>query len=265
MLIIIDVGNTSIKFGFAKGMKIIHSFTLPSEREMHSSDSLGLQLFMMLQNISCPINEVEAMCISSVVPAFDAFFEEIARKYLGNIPTYIVGKNIAVPLENKYDNPREVGADRLVAAYAARMLHPNEKSIISIDYGTATTFDCVHQDAYLGGLICPGVLSSHSILSSKAAKLPRIALEVDATTPELGKNTATSISHGFVFGFCAMTEGLLVKLAEKMPSKPFVVATGGFARDIAKHVQLINNIEPNLILLGLLLLYNNKKNGDLYE
>ncbi len=258
MIIVIDVGNTSIKFGFAKGMEILHSFTLPSEREMHSSDSLGLQLFMMLQQINCPIRDLEALCISSVVPAFDAFFEEIAKKYLNNTQVYIVGKNLEVPLENKYDNPREVGADRLVAAYAARMLYPNEKSIISIDYGTATTFDCVHEQAYLGGLICPGVLSSHSILSSKAAKLPRIALDVSAASPELGKNTATSISHGFVFGFCALTEGLIKTLSEQMPSKPFVVATGGFAKDIARHVSLINSIESNLILMGLLLLYKHK-------
>ncbi len=259
MLILIDVGNTSIKFGFANKDSILHSFTLPSEREMHSVDSLGLQIYTMLQSIQCDCKAIEALCLSSVVPAFDAFFEEISRKYLNNTQVLIVGKNLEVPLENKYDNPREVGADRLVAAYAARSLHPEEKSIISIDYGTATTFDCVYEEAYLGGLICPGVLSSHSILSSKAAKLPRIALDVEATTPELGKNTATSISHGFVFGFCAMTEGLLQKLAQKMPAKPYVVATGGFAKDIAVHVNSINSIEPNLILLGLLLLYKNKQ------
>lgn len=257
MLIVIDVGNTSIKFGFVKNANIFSSFTLPSEVNIHTADSLGLQLSAMLARLSCKLEEVEAFCISSVVPAFDQLFIDMAHTYF-QADVYIVGKNINVPLENCYENPHEVGADRLMAAYAARMLYPNEANIISVDFGTATTFDCVENNAYLGGLICPGVLSSHAALSQKAAKLPRIALEVEGESPQIGRNTATSISHGFVYGFVALTEGLLTRLSRQLTQKPFIIATGGFAPEIARHISLVDTVEPNLILIGLVHLYINK-------
>ncbi len=257
MLILVDIGNTSIKFGFAKNEKLINCINLPSSIENHNADSLGLLLLMALNHMQASKDTVEAFVVSSVVPVFDVIIKELAQKYF-KAQVFIVGQNINVPLYNMYENPQEVGADRLVAAYAASQLHQGHSSYISVDFGTATTFDCVEENAYLGGLICPGILSSHHALSQKAAKLPRIALEVDAEKPSFGKNTALSISHGFVFGFAAMTEGLLTKLSDNFKSKPYVVATGGFAKDIAKHVPLINNVESNLILQGLMLLYNNK-------
>ncbi len=124
-----------------------------------------------------------------------------------------------------------------------------------------TTFDCVQDNTYLGGLICPGIVSSHSILLAKAAKLPSIVLKVDGEKAQIGKSTETSLSHGFVFGFSAMTRGLIEDLSKQMfeQTKPYVIATGGFAHIIAKHVPLINRIEPNLILLGLILLYKHKQ------
>ncbi len=258
MLILVDIGNTAIKFGFSKSIDIIESFTLPSYVGQHTADSLGLQLLTMLQCIKVEISEIEAMYVSSVVPVYDSLFKEIGKKFL-NKDVFVVGKDISVPLENSYENPSEVGADRLMAAYAARCLYPDHESIISVDFGTATTFDCVLENKYLGGLICPGILSSHAALSEKAAKLPRIALEVDALSPQMGKNTATSISHGFVFGFSAMTEGLLSKLSSQFEKKPFIIATGGFANEIAKHVSSINKVEQNLILYGLAMLYNTNK------
>ncbi len=258
MLILVDVGNTSIKFGFAKDTTIVETINLPSSVDSHTVDSLGLFLTMSLQNLDISKNSIEAFALSSVVPFFDNIIAELAKKYF-NCLVYTVGKNLPVPLENMYENPKEVGADRLVAAYAVSEIYKGHNAYISVDFGTATTFDCVENNAYLGGLICPGILSSHHALSQKAAKLPRIALDVDASHPQFGKNTATSISHGFVFGFAAMTEGLLTKLTQNFITKPYIVATGGFSKDIAKHVKLINNVESNLILQGLALLYYNKK------
>ncbi len=262
MLIVVDIGNTAIKFGFAENSEIVSTFALPSPVGQHSVDSIGLQLMSMLSYANYSVNDVESVYISSVVPMYDAMFEEVAHKYL-KTKVNVIGKNCTVPLENAYENPSEVGADRLVGAYAARKMFPDERIIISVDFGTATTFDCVKDNTYLGGLICPGVLSSHAALSEKAAKLPRIALEVESGSIQIGKNTATSISHGFVFGFSAMTQGLITNLSQELVKegeKAFVLATGGFASSIAKHVSIIDTVEQNLVLIGLVHLHiNNKK------
>ncbi len=263
MVIVIDIGNTSIKFGFIEGMQVINTISIPSDGTMHSVDSLGMQLLVALGFIKKTPKDIEAFVLSSVVPFFDTIISEMTQKFF-DMPTLTVNKEIKIPLENRYNSPLEVGADRLVAAYAASTLFKDEaqnaKSFISVDFGTATTFDCIEDNAYLGGLICPGVLSSHMALSQKAAKLPRIALDTEANFPEIGKNTALSISHGFIFGFAAMTEGLLAKLSPQLESKPFILATGGFAPSIAKHIPSINRVEPNLILLGLASLFYNNKN-----
>ena len=120
-----------------------------------------------------------------------------------------------------------------------------------MDFGTATTFDCVTGQAYLGGLICPGVLSSHGALASGTAKLPRISLEADADAPLIGSNTSTSMRHGFVFGFAAMTEGLCARLKKQLPGPCLVLGTGGFAPAIAAVSSCIDHVRPDLILEGL--------------
>ncbi len=263
MIIVIDIGNTSIKFGFIEEMRILSTISIPSDGTMHSVDSLGMQLLVALGYLRKSAENIEAFVLSSVVPFFDAIISEMTQKFFKK-PTLTINKEIQVPLQNKYDSPLEVGADRLVAAYAASTLFKDKangaSSFISVDFGTATTFDCIDNNAYLGGLICPGVLSSHMALSQKAAKLPRIALDTEANIPEIGKNTAISISHGFIFGFVSMTEGLLEKLSPQLSSKPFIVATGGFAPSIAKHITAINRVEPDLILLGLASLFYKNKN-----
>ena len=160
-------------------------------------------------------------------------------------------EDIAVPLENRYQNPQEVGADRLVASYAARMLYPKAKSLVSVDFGTATTFDCITENAYLGGLICPGLLSSAQNLAVRTAKLPQITLELDTTLPLIGKSTSTSLNHGFIFGFAAMSEGVISRLREILPAPLEVVATGGFSTTLAKVANCFNHVRPDLLLEGL--------------
>ncbi len=258
MLILIDIGNTAIKFGFAKGTTILESFSLPSYVGQHSADSLGLKLMSMLEFLGKKNSDVEALYVSSVVPVYDSLFKDIGNKFF-KTDVFIAGKDIQVPLENAYKKPSEVGMDRLMGAYAARNLYPDKEFIISIDFGTATTFDCILENKYLGGLICPGILSSHQALSEKAAKLPKIALEVEGENLQVGTSTATSISHGFVYGFSAMTEGLIEKISKQFNEESFIIATGGFAPEIAKHVTRIQKVEQNLILLGLALLSKNKK------
>ena len=247
ILLLTDIGNTSIKFGLADDEKIFFSFSLPT-RSQYSVDSLGLSLIQML-NIA-KVEHINFSMLCSVVPELSTIFRDACSRYLG-VKTAIFPVDFTIEMKNKYKNEHEVGADRLMAAYAARMLYPDMAGIISIDYGTATTFDCVAYNDYLGGLICPGVFSAHNALASGTAKLPHISLELEENTPLIGQNTITSMSHGFVFGFVAMTEGLCKRLAEQLPRPLCIIATGGFAKDIARLSNSIEHIYPDLILEGL--------------
>jgi len=247
IFLLTDIGNTSIKFGLADTEKIFHSFSLPT-RSQYSVDSLGLSLIQILNIAGVERIDFSALC--SVVPELSIIFRNACIRYLGIKPS-VFPVDFTIDMNNAYENPHEVGADRLMAAYAARMLYPDMAGIISVDYGTATTFDCVAHNNYLGGLICPGILSSHNALAQGTAKLPHISLELSENTPLIGQNTITSMSHGFVFGFVAMTDGLCKRLEEQLPQPLCVIATGGFAKDIARLSNTIEHIHPDLILEGL--------------
>jgi type III pantothenate kinase len=170
-------------------------------------------------------------------------------------PLLLAPEDIPVPLENRYARPHEVGADRLVGAFAARRLFPDSPGIICVDFGTATTFDCVRDNAYLGGLICPGVLSSANALCARTAKLPQVSLEIEETRPTPGLSTATSLNHGFIFGFAAMTEGICARLALDMPKPVSVVGIGGFAQSLSQVTSCFDAVRPDLLLDGLRILY----------
>lgn len=252
-VLLCDVGNTSMKLGFADHEKVLHSYVL-STNSQQSGDSLGLSLLALLGHAHIASESLSAVFVSSVVPSFDPVLRAACERFL-QVPVYFVAKDVAIPLGNRYDCPQEVGADRLMAAYAARKLWENERALIVIDFGTATTFDCVEDNAYLGGLICPGVFSSARSLAANTAKLPRISLEVHSLAPAVGRSTSTSLNHGFVFGFASMAEGLCERLKHLLHGSAFVVATGGFAPDIARVTSCFNAVRPDLLLEGLRLLY----------
>jgi len=252
---LIDIGNTSMKVGIASPDALIAAYSIPTDTS-HSGDSLGLCLaqFMQHAGIHEPLN---ACFVSSVVPSLEPIVRHAVERFLSCIPC-MIPTDYPVPLENKYARPHEVGADRLVAAYAARKLFPKARSVISVDYGTATTFDCVTDNAYLGGLIAPGVLSSLGALAVRTARLPRIALGRDRTEstsepsePLIGKDTATSLSHGFLYGFAAMTEGLIVRLRASLEGPVSIVASGGFAEDVARVTDCFDAVQTDLVLEGL--------------
>lgn len=254
--LLLDIGNTNIKLGLADEERILESFSLPSSRN-YTTDSLGLSLVQLLQYAGEEPARLDIVMASSVVPNINPMLRQACKKYLRK-DLVLVPEDLAIPLENRYSEPRQVGADRLVGAYAARTLHPEAASLICIDYGTATTFDCVEGNAYLGGLICPGVLSSASALSSRTAKLPVVSLETEDKTPKPGRSTSTSINHGFIFGFAAMAEGLCARLAAGMAAPNFVLATGGFASSLAKVTDCFDEVRPDLLLEGLRLMYVNR-------
>ncbi len=190
-----------------------------------------------------------ALVFASVVPDCDGPIREAARA-LGLTASAVPG-DIPVPLKNRYARPHEVGADRLVGSYAARCLFPDAERIVVVDFGTATTFDCVEGDAFLGGLICPGLLSSARSLHTETAKLPLPDLELDDESLHIGRSTMDSLNQGILFGAAAMVEGLCLRLAGFMGGPARVVATGGLAPAVARLCPAIDALVPDLMFQGL--------------
>ncbi len=252
-ILLFDIGNTSIKVGLAQADSLMTTYTLRTDADQ-TADSLGLTLFSLLQHAHILPDHIEACLCSSVVPSMTSLVREAVARFVG-ASFYTVPQDISVPLKNCYDNPHEVGADRLVCAYAARILVPQSPSLIVVDFGTATTFDCVTYNDYLGGIIFPGVHTAAAALSLKAAKLPRINLDTTDTEPAPGRDTASSMQHGILFGFAAMVEGLSQRLARQLEGPVHIMGTGGFAKDIAKVSSCFDSVLPNLILDGLRQLY----------
>ncbi len=252
-VLLFDVGNTSIKVGLASQDTLLSTYTLRTDAEQ-TADSLGLTLYTLLQHAHIAKESLAACVCSSVVPSMTPLVREACTRFIG-APFLQVPHDIPVPLKNCYNNPKEVGADRLVCAYAARRLEPGSPSLIVVDFGTATTFDCITDHDYLGGIIFPGVHTAAAALSSKAAKLPRINLDTTDTEPVPGRDTASSMQHGILFGFASMVEGLTSRLAKNMQGPVHVMGTGGFAKDIAKVSSCFDTVLPNLMLDGLRQLY----------
>ncbi len=258
-----DIGNTNIKLGVCSGplqneAAAIRAYSFPTN-DGQTADQFGLTLLSALSHAQSSPDKIKACVGASVVPGVTQLVDKACRRFLDTGLT-LAPEDLPIPLENRYARPHEVGADRLVGAYAARRLFPEAASIISVDFGTATTIDCVEGNAYLGGLICPGVLSSASALSSRTAKLPQMNLVVEDREPAPGRSTFTSLNHGFVFGFAAMTEGLCARLAKGLKPPVLVIGTGGFASPLSKVTDCFDHVMPDLLLRGLAMLYEEHGN-----
>lgn len=259
-LLLCDIGNTALKIGIAKNGEIVASYALPSSSQL-TADSLGFQLLDAARHAGMAPGAFEACVAASVVPALNPVFKGAARKYLDLKPIF-APDDLAIPLQNHYRQPAEVGADRLVGAFAAREALPGVASLIIVDFGTAVTFDCVSGDAYLGGLIFPGPATAAAGLASHTAKLPHVSLDAHVTGPVLCENTTASIQHGLIFGYVCLTEGLCGLLRKQLPEPVKIVATGGFAAAIGHLTKIFDLTPPDLILDGLARLYRRSKNAE---
>jgi type III pantothenate kinase len=248
-LLLLDVGNTTIEIGFAAGPDLpIVSYRLPTDHAL-TADALGLSIVQLCRMMALDPGHLAAWVVCSVVPQLDPVLAEAARRY-SSVECRFAVRDLPVPLENRYERPQEVGADRLVTAYGARKLF-DAPGFIVIDFGTATTFELLAGDDYLGGLICPGVLSSAQALSTRTAKLPQADLRLGTSEIQVGRSTAQSLNQGLVHGFAAMTEGLVERLKPQAPEGSLVVATGGFAKRLQPHCRAFDHVVPDLLLLGL--------------
>ena len=259
MILLIDVGNTNIVLGIHDNEKYIASWRISTDSKK-TSDEYSIQVMQLFNQAKLNPEEVEGIIISSVVPNIMHSLENMLRKCFCHEPI-IVGPGIKTGINIKYDNPREVGADRIVNAVAAYEIY--KRPVIIIDFGTATTFCAVKGNGdYLGGCICPGIRISSDALFERAAKLPRVELEVPKSV--ICKNTVTSMQAGILFGYIGQVEYIVKKMKEEMKKlktneEPFVIATGGLANLIAKETDVIDKVDSELTLEGLKLLYYKNK------
>lgn len=254
MLLTIDVGNTNMVFGLYEGDKLRGSFRISTNAE-RTSDELGMQISQYYHFHGIDRAETRAVIIASVVPPVMYTLINAIRKYL-RVQPLVAGKDVDIGIENKYANPREVGADRLVNAVSA--VRKYGKPLIIVDIGTATTFDAIDAaGAYQGGAIFPGIKVAMEALFLKASKLPRVDIE----RPEhaIGKTTVQSMQSGAVRGYVGALTGIITDIQRELGGQARVVATGGMGRMMAAYCDLIDEVDPNLTLEGLRLIYENNR------
>ncbi len=250
MILVVDVGNTNIVMGIYKGEKLISNWRISTSSE-RTSDEMGLLLLQFFNHANVNPNDVKDVIISSVVPPVMYALELAINKYVNSEPL-IVSSKIKTGINILYDNPNEVGADRIVNAVAALKLYGGP--IIIVDFGTATTFCAITADGdYLGGVICAGIKISMDALFARAAKLPRVEL----VRPDkiIGKNTIESMQAGAIYGYAGQVDYIANKMQEEMGGDVRIVATGGLARLIAQESKSITEINSKLTLEGLRLIY----------
>jgi type III pantothenate kinase len=246
LLLVVDAGNTTTVFGFFAGAELLQSFRLSTDTD-RTSDEYGALLDGLLERRGLSASRVEAVVVSSVVPPLQPTLVRLAREFFGCRP-FFVEPGIRTGMPIRYDNPAEVGADRIVNAVAARELYG--APVVVVDFGTATTFDVVNaKGEYVGGIISPGILISAEALFAHASRLYR----VDLQEPErlVGRNTATAMQAGIFYGYVGLVDGILERLRAEMPDLVEIVATGGQAELIAGASRHIRKVEPLLTLLGL--------------
>ncbi len=254
MLLAIDVGNTNMVFGLYEGEKLRGTFRISTNAE-RTSDELGMQISQYYHFHGIDRNETSAVIIASVVPPVMYTLINAIRKYLRVRPV-IAGRDVDIGIENRYANPREVGADRLVNAVSA--VRKYGKPLVIVDIGTATTFDAIDEKgAYQGGAIFPGIKVAMEALFLKASKLPRVDIE----RPEraIGKTTVQSMQSGAVRGYVGALAGIITDIRAELGGNARVIATGGMGRMMAQYCDLIDEVDPNLTLEGLRLIYENNR------
>ena len=254
MILLLDVGNTNIVLGVYKDEKLIKSWRISTDKNK-TADEYGIQIRVLFQYAGIDADEIKAIVLSSVVPPIMHALESMSEKCFG-IKPLVVGPGVKTSMSIKYDNPKEVGADRIVNAIAA--IEKYGGPLIVVDFGTATTFCAISKnDEYLGGAIAPGIGISTEALVAKAAKLPRIELTKPKTV--IGKNTITSMQSGIIYGFVGQVDGIVNRIKAEMGSDAKVVATGGLAGLISKESTTIDIVNPNLTLEGLLIIYERNR------
>ncbi|RRN68274.1 type III pantothenate kinase [Peribacillus simplex] len=254
MIFVLDVGNTNTVLGVYDEDILKYHWRIETSRHK-TEDEYGMVIKSLLQHEGLSFDQFDGIIISSVVPPIMFALERMCKKYFG-IKPLIVGPGIKTGLNIKYENPREVGADRIVNAVAG--IQEYGSPLIIVDFGTATTYCYINEDKqYMGGAIAPGINISTEALYSKAAKLPRI--EISRPEGIIGKNTVSAMQAGILFGYVGQVEGIVNRIKAQSNLEPTVIATGGLATLIANESTVIDVVESFLTLKGLQLIYKRNR------
>ncbi len=246
MILTMDVGNTNTVLGLYKENEMRTHWRISTDKNK-TPDEYGILLHNLFESANLSSNKVKGIIISSVVPPIVRVLKKTANKYFGVKPL-VVGPGVKTGMNIKMDNPREVGADRIVNAVAGH--HFYDGALIIVDFGTATTFCAVSENGdYLGGAIAPGIGISAEALFNQSAKLPRI--ELLSPKRAVAKNTISGMQAGIVYGFVGQVEYLIDKFKEELSAESTVIATGGLVSLISRETDKIDVIEPFLTLKGL--------------
>lgn len=252
MLLTLDVGNTNVTIGVFDGDEIRATWRISTDME-RLADEYAVLLLGLLRTENLDVKLIDEAVLASVVPDLAPIFEQLCRRYFGVEPL-VVGTGTRTGVRVLYDNPREVGADRIVDVVAA--LHDyGPPPLIIVDFGTATVFDAVSADGdYLGGAIAPGIGIASEALFERAAKLYRVELERPKSA--IGKNTVAAIQSGTLYGYVGLIEGMVARFKRELGGSARVIATGGWAELLAKETHVFDAVDVNLTLTGLRLIHD---------
>ncbi|WP_225409795.1 type III pantothenate kinase [Stigmatella hybrida] len=250
MLLAIDVGNTNTVLGVFEGRKLLAHWYLET-RARRTADESGALVRQLFAGSGIDAGHVSAVIVSSVVPPLQSTLEKMSETYFKTAPVF-VGPGVKTGMPILYDNPRQVGADRIVNAVAAFEKH--HAGLIVVDFGTATTFDAVSpKGEYLGGAICPGISISMEALFQNASKLPRVEF---ARPPHVvGRNTVHAMQSGLVYGFVSMADGMCERMRQELGFPAKIIATGEMAPLVAGESKVIQDVDELLMLEGLRIIY----------
>lgn len=254
MLLVVDVGNTHTVLGLYEDAELVHHFRIQSARG-RTEDEFLVVITSLLQSVGLDTDDVTASILGSVVPTLtDSLVRALKRCF--EHEALVVGPGIKTGMPILYENPREVGADRIVNAIAA--YERTRSGVIVVDFGTATTFDCVSEKGeYLGGAIAPGIRLSAEALFARAARLPKI--EIIKPQQAVGRNTVHSMQSGLVYGYVALVDGMVERLRAELSYPVRVLATGGEAPLIASESKTIDDVDSQLTLDGLRILFERQQ------
>lgn len=254
VILVMDTGNTNIVLGVYEGDQLKYHWRMETYRHK-TEDEYAMQVKALFTHVGLQFEDIEGIIISSVVPPVMFPLEQMCRKYFNQKPL-IVGPGVKTGLNIKYENPREVGADRIVNAVAA--IEEYGAPLIIVDFGTATTYCYIDSDGgYMGGAIAPGIGISMEALFERASKLPRIKLAKPDQV--VGKNTVAAMQSGIVYGYVGQVEGIVARMKAQSKEAPKVIGTGGLADLIASESAVIDVVDNYLTLKGLYLIYERNK------